>query len=288
MVLWRARKRFDVVYMLGYGASLFCFIPRLYGAEVWINMDGVEWLRSKWRWPARAYLRTMEMIAMWTPNRIIADAVSIQAHLKSRHRHLPKCTVIPYGAEIVALAPSEECLAEWNVKSGDYFTVVCRLEPENHVLEILEGYAASSSAYSLLVVGDHELDTSYMRRLDLVTDPRVRLIGTVYDKARLRALRFHARGYFHGHSVGGTNPSLLEAMASGNAVIAHDNVFNREVAGDAAAYFKNSKEIPGILENLEADSDLLQQMRAAARQRVKLKYDWQSITDRYEQLLGSQ
>jgi glycosyltransferase involved in cell wall biosynthesis len=287
-ILWRARKRFDVVYMLGYGASLFCFIPRMHGAEVWINMDGVEWLRSKWSWPARAYLRAMETIAMWTPDRIIADAVAIQSHLRSRHRHLPECTVIPYGAEVVTSAPSEELLAEWKVKPGEYFTVVCRLEPENHVLEILEGYAASSSHYALLVLGDYKLNTLYVRQLQSITDPRVRLIGTVYDKARLSALRFHARGYFHGHSVGGTNPSLLEAMATGNAVIAHDNVFNREVAADAAVYFRESKDIPAILEILEADTGRLQRMRAIARQRVESIYNWQAVTDRYETLLGSQ
>lgn len=287
-VLWLARKRFDVVYMLGYGASLFCFIPRIYGAQVWINMDGVEWRRSKWSWPARAYLRVMEMIAMWTPDRIIADAAGIHAHLKARHRHLPNCTVIPYGAEVVTSAPPEDSLAEWKLKSGEYFIVVCRLEPENHVLEVLEGYASSSSPYPLVVLGDHNLDTTYVRRLHLIVDPRVRLIGTVYDKGHLRALRYHSRGYFHGHSVGGTNPSLLEAMASGNAVIAHDNVFNREVAADTALYFRSSKDIPGILEVLEADASRVQRMCAAAQQRIKSNYEWQAITDQYVHLLGSQ
>jgi len=286
-ILWRARKGFDVVYMLGYGASLFCFIPRLYGTEVWINMDGLEWRRSKWSWPARTYLRVMEMIATWTPSRIIADADAIRSHLESRYGRLLNCSVIPYGAAVVTATPSEDLLAEWGLKAGEYFIVVCRLEPENHVLDILEGYATSSSRYSLVVLGDHKLDTPYVKRLRSVADPRVRLIGTVYDKARLIALRFHARGYFHGHSVGGTNPSLLEAMASGNAVIAHDNVFNREVAADAALYFSNAEDIPGILEILETDSGRLQRMRAVARHRIESIYNWQAITDRYQQLLGS-
>jgi len=286
-VLWRARKRFDVVYMLGYGASLFCFIPRLYGTEVWINMDGIEWLRSKWSWPARTYLRVMEMIAIWTPNRIIADAVAIRSHLQSHHRRLPSCTVIPYGAEVVTAAPSEELLAEWNLKSQDYYIVVCRLEPENHVLEILEGLSASPDPHSLVVIGDHEIGTPYVKRLQAVTDPRVRLFGAVYEKAQLRALRYHAKAYFHGHSVGGTNPSLLEAMGCGNAVIAHDNVFNREVAADAALYFKNAGDIRGILEMLDTDSGRVQRMRKAALNRIASIYNWKAITDQYEQLLGS-
>jgi glycosyltransferase involved in cell wall biosynthesis len=229
----------------------------------------------------------MEMIATWTPSRIIADADAIRSHLESRYGRLLNCSVIPYGAAVVTATPSEDLLAEWGLKAGEYFIVVCRLEPENHVLDILEGYATSSSRYSLVVLGDHKLDTPYVKRLRSVADPRVRLIGTVYDKARLIALRFHARGYFHGHSVGGTNPSLLEAMASGNAVIAHDNVFNREVAADAALYFSNAEDIPGILEILETDSGRLQRMRAVARHRIESIYNWQVITDRYQLLLGS-
>jgi glycosyltransferase involved in cell wall biosynthesis len=286
-VLWRARKRFDVVYMLGYGASPFCFIPRMFGTKVWINMDGVEWWRSKWSWPARTYLRIMEMIAMWTPDQIIADAAAIRRHLENRHRRMPPCAVIPYGAEIVTAPPHEDLLAEWNLKSGEYFIVVCRLEPENHVLEILEGYTTSSSPFPLIVLGDHAVDTPYVKRLLSISDHRVRLIGTVFDKARLRALRFHARGYFHGHSVGGSNPSLLESMGSGNATIAHDNVFNREVAAEAAVYFRNAAEIPGILRELESDPRRIQGLRAEAHRRIEAIYNWPMVADRYLQLLGS-
>jgi len=115
VALWRARKGYDAVYMLGYGASLFCFIPRLWGTQVWINMDGVEWARSKWNWFGRTWLKVMEAIAMWTPNRIIADAEGIKAHLARRHRRLPPCSVIPYGAPVVVDPPSEGLLAQWNL-----------------------------------------------------------------------------------------------------------------------------------------------------------------------------
>lgn len=284
--LWRARKRFDVVYMLGYGASLFCFIPRLFGTEVWINMDGVEWWRSKWSRTGRLYLRAMEAVAMRTPNRVIADAAAIRSHLNARYRRLPQCAVIPYGAEVAMNAPSEELLTEWNVRPREYYSVVCRLEPENNVLEVLEGFVCSTSPYQLLVVGDMAIDSSYVRRLREIRDPRVRLIGTVYDQRRLRALRFHSRAYFHGHSVGGTNPSLLEAMACGNAVVAHDNAFNREVAGDAAMYFTKSADIAVIVATLEADMQRLRTMRANARQRIETIYNWNAVADQYERLLA--
>lgn len=283
--LWRARRGFDVVYMLGYGASVFCWIPRVWGTEVWINMDGVEWARSKWSAPARAYLRLMERIAMFTPSRVIADAEGIRAHLVQRHRRIPACSMIPYGARLVTAPPAPGPLAEWGLSPDGYYIVVCRLEPENHVLEIIEGYARSESPHPLVVLGDHRSGTAYVQRLLEVRDPRVRLVGTVYDDAKLLALRYHARGYFHGHSVGGTNPSLLEAMGAGNAIIAHDNVFNREVAGAAAVYFAGTADLPAVVQDLERDPAARARMRDVALERVRTRYDWELIADAYAALL---
>lgn len=282
--LWRARRDFDVVYMLGYGAALFCFLPRLWQSEVWINMDGVEWVRSKWSWPARLWLRTMEAVAMWTPNRIIADAEAIRAHLRRHHGRLPACSVIPYGAPLVHTAQAS-CLEEWGVTPGGYYLVVCRLEPENHVLEILQGYAASDSDYPLLVLGNQQSGTEYVRQLLAVRDPRLRLIGTVFDQEKLQALRFFSRAYFHGHSVGGTNPSLIEAMGCGNVVIAHDNPFNREVAGEAACFFTRAHDIPGVLRDLNADAVARQRLGRAAQERVARTYTWDAITKAYLELM---
>lgn len=283
--LWRARKRFDVVYMLGYGASLFCIIPRMFGGKVWINMDGIEWARSKWSWAARVYLRIMEGIAMWTPNRIIADADAIQANLAARYSHLPPCSVIPYGAEIVDVAPPVNLLAEWGLEPDGYYLVVCRLEPENYVLEILQGFAASNSTLPLIVLGNHHTNTPYVAQLLAVQDERIRFVGTVYDKAKLQALRYHCLAYFHGHSVGGTNPSLLEALGCGNAVIAHDNPFNREVAGEAACYFTGAQDIPALVAQMEADEGGRAAMRNRAREIVAGRYTWEKVTESYLRLL---
>lgn len=279
-----ARNQHDVVYMLGYGASLFCFMPRLWGKSVWINMDGIEWARTKWSLPARLWLRIMERIAMWTPNRIIADAVAIKDHLQQRHKRLPQTSVVPYGAPVVLNADSH-LLNEWDLVPDGYYLVVCRLEPENHVLEILQGYAASNSALPLIVLGNYQTGTAYVQKLLAIADSRIRLIGTVYDPEKLQALRFHARAYFHGHSVGGTNPSLLEALGCGNAVIAHDNAFNYEVAEKAALYFASSTDIPGLIQRLESDEAMRKEMRTMAREVVAKRYTWELITDAYLQLL---
>lgn len=131
LCLWHARKAFDAVYMLGYGTSIFCFIPRLCGSTVFINMDGVEWARSKWRPPAKLWFKVMEAAAMWTPNRLIADAQGILRHLQSRHNHLPPVSVISYGAPVLEEAPATNLLDGLQLTAGNYYLVVCRLEPEN-------------------------------------------------------------------------------------------------------------------------------------------------------------
>ena len=284
--LWHARKNFDVVYMLGYGAALFCFIPRLWGNQVWIIMDGIEWARAKWNFPARIWFKLMEATALWTASRIIADAEGIKRHLESRHQYMPACSVIPYGAPVFQEPPDPAPLQEWGLAPNGYYLVVCRLEPENHVLEIVEGFRSSTSKSLLVIVGDHLSGTSYVRRLLHVRDERLRFIGTVFDQRKLQALRCHARAYFHGHSVGGTNPSLLEALGCGNIIIAHDNVFNREVAGDVGRYFKDSGEIPEILAEVDAYSPAQQRIKTEyARSIIQGKYDWDMIVARYLSLM---
>lgn len=283
--LLAVRSKHDVVYMLGYGASLFCFLPRLWGKRVWINMDGIEWSRSKWSLPARIWLRVMEAVAMWTPNRVVADAEAIREHLLRRYQRMPACSVIPYGAPIIDQAEAA-LLAEWGLEEGGYYLVVCRLEPENHVLEIVQGYAASRGTLPLVVVGDHTVGTPYVRQLLEIKDPRIRLVGAVYEQPKLQALRFFTRVYFHGHSVGGTNPSLLEALGCGNAVIAHDNPFNREVAGAAACHFRSSADIPDLVQRMDADAGLRGAMRVSAREIVSKRYTWELIADSYLRLLA--
>lgn len=283
--LWHARNKFDVVYMLGYGSSIFCFIPRLWGEQVWINMDGVEWARSKWSRIGKMWLRAMEISAMYTPNRIIADACAIRAFLESRFHHIPKCSVIPYGAHVTQNSKRKPSLSKWDLEEYGYYLMVCRLEPENHVAEIIDGYMSSDVNYPLVVVGDCSDANTYAKQLLAAGGTRVRFLGAVYDKDDLRDIRAYCRCYFHGHSVGGTNPSLLEAMGCGNAVIAHDNAFNREVAGKAALYFKHSHEIPTLLHQLEDDNNLYSQMRVTAVETIVRKYRWEGVVLRYLELL---
>ncbi len=283
--LWRARKSYDVVYLLGYGAAPFCFIPRLWGGKVWLNPDGIEWQRAKWGRVAKSYFKAMEFFSTLTPNRLIADAQGIRDHLAARQRRLPPCSVIPYGAPLIVLAPPLETLNEWNLIAGQYYLVVCRLEPENHVREIIDGFTASSSPYPLIIVGNHQTDTPYVRELHRLGSDQVHFIGAVYGE-KLQALRYHALAYFHGHSVGGTNPSLLEAMGCGNLIVAHDNVFNREVLGISGHFFQSAADIPELVKVVESLSPAGRALTSAAvRDRIRACYNWNRITGEYLQLI---
>jgi glycosyltransferase involved in cell wall biosynthesis len=283
--LWAARRGYDVVYMLGYGAAPFCLIPRLWGTEVWINPDGLEWARAKWGFFAKCYFRLMEWASIHAANRIIADAEAIATSLVGRHGKLPACTVIPYGCEVIETPLPAEPLSEWSLVPESYYLVVCRFEPENHVREILQAFQRSRSKRQLIVVGNHLTETRYVAQLRTVQDPRIRMIGTVYDQAKLTCLRYHSFAYMHGHSVGGTNPSLLEAMGCGNLIFAHDNPFNRETLGPCGFYFANAPELTHAIDHAEQEETDLKRFREASRSRARANYHWPDIISRYVALL---
>ena len=284
--LWRARKGYDVVYMLGYGAALFCLIPRFWRSAVWINMDGIEWRRSKWRWPAKTWLKLMEWAATKVASRLIVDSHGIGTHLKKTYRSLPDMTMIPYGVEVQSTDRDPRQLRDLGLESQNYNLIVCRLEPENHVLEIVEGYEMVDTGIPLVVVGGLGQKNTYVDRLLRHASVQIRFIDAVYDSDRLWCLRQHCRIYFHGHSVGGTNPSLLEAMSAGNVVVAHDNVFNREVLGKSGYYFKNAVHLAELTNQAIAlDALTARQIGQTAKDRAARRYSWESVCDAYIQLL---
>lgn len=283
--LWDARSCFDVVYMLGYGAAPFCMIPRAWKREVWINPDGLEWARAKWGLLGRRYFRLMEWVSVRAVDHVIADAASIATSLRSRHRRMARCSVIPYGCEVIERPPAPGTLSQWELEPDGYYLIVCRLEPENHVLEILKAFERCGSKRQLVVAGNL-VGNGYVEKLKSIKDRRIRMIGTVYEREKLACLRYHCFAYFHGHCVGGTNPSLLEAMGCGNLIFAHDNPFNRETLGNCGLYFADALELEKTIEGAEAGSRDLERLREAARKRAREKYRWSDVIDSYERLLS--
>lgn len=282
----RAGRRFDVIYICGYGASPFFWLSRLLGVRLWVNMDGVEWRRPKWNLLGRLYLRFAERMAMLTASRIIADAAAIRDHLLRRTPRTRGVTVIPYGARVIEEPPPVNALTKRQLKADGYYILVARIEPENHVIESIRGFLASASDAVLAVVGDLKPGCSYSEAVRSLEGPRVRLLGGVYDSAELIALRYHARGCLHGHSVGGTNPSLLEALGCGNPVIAHDNPFNREVLGTDAWYFRNHGDIPAAISEIDR-MNAARRAEIAARMRARIveRYLWKRIVGMYHALI---
>ncbi|WP_078120184.1 DUF1972 domain-containing protein [Thiosocius teredinicola] len=281
----RTLRGYDVVYMLGYHAAFAFVLPWIFRTNFWTNMDGLEWKRDKWSSGAKRYLRVMEWFAARFSRRLVADAEGIAEHLRTHYGAAEEISMIPYGAHVVddSSAPSAEDL--FGLSKDEYYLVVCRLEPENHVREIIEGFVMSSSSRSLIIVGDHETHTAYVQSLLNVADDRVRFVGVIFDSVRLAMLRRNCRAYFHGHSVGGTNPSLLEAMGCGNFVVAHDNRFNREVTGGHAMFFSTPDDVRQSIERLE--SDVPTGPRQALLARIETIYNWEIVADTYEKLIES-
>jgi glycosyltransferase involved in cell wall biosynthesis len=282
---WTARRGFDVVYMLGVGASFAAWLPRLFGSSVWINSDGLEWKRSKWSLPQRIYLVVAETLSVCFASTIIADSVAIERYLRARYSQRKRISTIAYGAQIPAATPDKSLIDAWDLRPDEYYIVICRLEPENHVLEILDGFERSKSNLCLVIVGNIENPNRYVESLLAYQSSKVRFIGTVYDQRRLAALRFYARGYLHGHSVGGTNPSLLEAMACSNLVIAHDNEFNREVLEDSGLYFTGRDQVAEIINATDSGQVDVASHRQQAAGIVSRRYLWNHVADAYLKLL---
>ena len=288
--LWDARSGYDLVYMLGYGAAWACWWPKVYGVPVWINVDGLEWARSKWSTVARLYLRAMEWVASWVATRLIADAQAIANRFRKTYPKCVPCSFIAYGAELVQHEGADPAaLAQWGLQPYRYMLVVARPEPENHILEIIQGYLLHGGEWPLVVVGSVTGATAYQQRLLAMASEKVRFVGGIYDPGQLQSLRVHAACYLHGHSVGGTNPSLLEALACGNWVFAHDNPYNREVARDTADYFETPEQLAQSLSRWAGSADAQRFERShRARQVVAEHYTWDEIVDAYEALMRAE
>jgi glycosyltransferase involved in cell wall biosynthesis len=279
-----AARESGTALVLGYNTAAFVPLLRWAGRRVIINMDGIEWQRAKWSPPQRAWLRINEWFGARVAHDLIADHPEILRHL-AQHTSEARITTIPYGARAVATAPVEAVHALGLAPTG-YMIVVARLEPENSILEIVRAFTAEPRGLVLAIVGT--LDPSanaYHRALAAAANDEVRFLGPVYDQAALSALRFHAMAYVHGHTVGGTNPSLVEAMGAGNAIVAHDNRFNRWVAGDAARYFRDTSSLSAEIAAVAEASELREALRRATLARFREAFTWPAVLAQYEALL---
>ncbi|WP_300681142.1 glycosyltransferase [Nocardioides sp.] len=276
-----ARHR-DLCVTFGYNTAMLNLLLRLRRVPQVINMDGIEWKRRGWTGLQRIFLYAQERAGCWLGNELIADHPVIADHLATRVSR-DKIVTIAYGAPSVRDAP-RLALDELGLTPGGYLTLVARPVPENSILEMVRAFSSRRWGKRLVVVGTYDASDPYHRQvLDAASD-EVDFVGAIYDPDRLQALRYHSLAYLHGHTVGGTNPSLVEALGCANPVIAHDNPYNRWVAGTAALYVRDEVSIVTALERVIGDPILAMQMSAAARIRHTEEFSWSRITDQYEGL----
>jgi glycosyltransferase involved in cell wall biosynthesis len=277
------RRRPDAAFVFNAANSPFLPALRARGIPTALHMDGLEWRRSKWGPRGRAYYRWAEQFGVRTADALIADAPGIADYY--RHQFDVPTELIRYGAPIIESAP-DSGIRELGLDSRGYHLVVARFEPENHVLQIVEGYRRSSARMPLVVVGSAPYSAAYTSAVRSAAgdDARIRFLGGVYDQDLLDALYAHAATYVHGHSVGGTNPSLLRAMGAGTAVIAFDVPFNREVLGDHGWFFQGPADLADRFAAAESEADLTDRIGAASRERARTSFRWDDVADAYEDL----
>lgn len=278
-----AAQHQDLCLTLGYNTAIFDVLLRLKGIPNIINMDGIEWIRAKWGKAAKTWFWLNDWIGCWTGSHLVADNPAIKTHLMTRVAG-DKITMIPYGAVPVEAAP-EETVRGLGLEPGKFLTVIARPEPENSVLEIVQAFSREHRGYKLAVLGNYCPNNAYHASVRAAASDEVLFLGAIYDAPVVQALRFHSAAYVHGHQVGGTNPSLVEALGAGNAVIAHDNRFNRWVAGAGAHYFNSVDRLSSLFDELMSDARVLSTMQEASRQRFEQALTWPIVLLQYENLL---
>jgi glycosyltransferase involved in cell wall biosynthesis len=273
----------ELCLTLGYNTAIFSALLRWKHIPNLMNMDGIEWTRAKWGLWATLWLAFNERAGCLLADHLIADHPEIKAHLADI-THADKITTIAYGAPQLIDLPAAPVEA-LGLMPGRFITVIARPEPENSLLDIVEAFSAKARGVQLVVLGNYSDAIEYHRKVKAAASAEVRFVGAIYEVATVQALRYHSLAYIHGHQVGGSNPSLIEAMGAGNAVIAHDNRFNRWVAGAGALYFEGSAQLGLILDELLTDAPRLAAMRAESAARAQAEFTWERILGAYAGLL---
>jgi rhamnosyltransferase len=283
--------------MLGYGAGFFFFIPKLFRKKLFVNVDGIEWRRDKYNRIEKLILYLGEIFAVRLSDVVIADSIEIKKYIESKHGK--NAVYISYGVEKPPIelwnSPKLKEISSSNsftsLESNSYYLVVARLEPENNIHIIVEGFLLSNTTKKLVIVGNFLNQTYELSIKKIITElnghNRIIFTKGIYKKDLLNMLRQNCFVYIHGHSAGGTNPSLLEAMVMKNIIVAHDNEFNREVGSKAILNFKGSFDLKNCIENIENNYSAYLTLKSDAYKRVLTYYSWEDIALKYNALFKS-
>jgi glycosyltransferase involved in cell wall biosynthesis len=278
-----SRKRgFDLLLQLGYTSNSIWFRMLPKKASIITNMDGIEWKRSKYSSKVKKFLKFAESLAVKSSHQLVADSEAIKEYLDKKYRS--NAVFIPYGAEVFN-DPIAEKLKEFGLEPYHYFLLIARMQPDNHVEEIIKGVLNSETRFPLVVVGNmkNKFGEYLLKNYNL---DQIRFVGGIFDEEKLNQLRFFSKIYFHGHSAGGTNPSLLEAMAASASVCAHNNPFNQSVLGTDAGYFTTDDDISKLINSGFGKPGEDQQIYNNL-EKIRNKYSWDKIIKDYFDLFNN-
>ncbi|WP_298222193.1 DUF1972 domain-containing protein [Flavobacterium sp.] len=274
-----ARKRhFDVILQLGYtSSSIWSFLfPK--NAIIVTNMDGLEWKRTKYNAMVQRFLMHAEKWAVNHSDYLISDSIGIQEYISKKYNKASK--FIAYGADLFN-SPDVTKIQSIVTTPYSYDLLIARMEPENNVETIIKGYLLKKGSRKLLLVGNHN-GTKFGQYLyqQYNAHDSIVFLGSIYDMEALNNLRYYSNLYFHGHSVGGTNPSLLEAMACDCCMVAHDNIFNKSILGQDAFYFSDEHQLAEYL-SLDKKQEAIALKIENNRNKIRNQYDWEVINTAY-------
>lgn len=271
----------DVIFVVNSGNGPFGVISRFFRKPTAINVDGLEWLRPKWRGLGSKYFFWASRMAIKYYDRIIND--SDEMHRIYKEMFGVESTIIAYGANPAENAELEK-IEKWGLANGSYFLIVGRLVPDNNADLILEGFLKSNSKKKLVIVGDVPYKDEFESKLKKMLDNRLIFTGYVTDPEELKSLYIHSFAYFHGHEYGGTNPAMLKALGYGCAILALDTVFNREMLQDGKHgwfFLKTVEAVTNCIHKAEEQPEAMRYLRETAREGLTDRYNWDYVTEQY-------
>lgn len=265
------------------------------GINVAVNPDGHEWMRGKWNQFIKKYWKYSEKLMVKHSDLMICDSIEMKRYINEEYKEFkPSTTYLSYGADSIIDYCSADKISQWysknDIRPYEYYLIVGRFIPENNYDIIINEFMKSKSPKDLVIITDIQ-ENSFLTKLkdetNYESDKRIKFVGTVFDRPLINTIRKQAFLYFHGHEVGGTNPSLLEAMACGCVICALDVGFSREVLGESGIYFsKEEGNLSGIIDNI-LENNSFDELRTANQQTARIKYDWKKIATSYRQLWNS-
>lgn len=291
----------SIVYILAcrIGPFMKHYVKRIHklGGKVYVNPDGHEWLRAKWSKPVKKYWKESERMMVKHADLLVCDSINIENYIKETYKkYNPNTTFIAYGAETrkSVLLDNDSKLLDWYNEKGlvknEYYLVVGRFVPENNYETMIKEFMKSKSNKNFAIITN--VNDKFLKELELKLsyskDPRIKFVGTVYDKELLMKIRENAYGYFHGHEVGGTNPSLLEALGSTRLNLLLDVGFNKEVADDSALYWnKEDGNLSNLIDKADMlDESVIKKLDLKSTERIKKLYSWEKIANDYYKIFN--